>query len=480
MIYLTADIGSTFTKLVATDVSLGKVIGTSCAFTTIETDVRDGFNNAVRNMEAKIGKFSYDKLICCSSAAGGLKMVALGLVPELTAKAARLTAASAGAKVVKTYSFEISKAEQEEIYQINPDLVLLCGGTDGGNKDVIISNAKRLCEIDRDFSAIVAGNKSASHELQKIFTGEGNSTQGNSNRYFPKNFVISQNVMPEFNKLNIEPARKCIEELFISSIVQAKGLSAIQEMSAHEIIPTPLAVMRACELLSKGISNKETGLGDLMAVDLGGATTDIYSMAEGKPTVSNMLCKGLPEPYAKRTVEGDLGMRYSLKALADEASIDRIASQATLSGKVTVSSEEVEAWVEKCSSNPDIVSKKGSVDEIIEEAIAKVAVEIATDRHAGIVESVYTPMGQMLALTGKDLSQVPIVIGIGGAITNSDNPVKILSGAKYNQSRYMYSKPKDPKYLLDNKYIFASMGLIGNLNKTVALKILKEELKEKN
>lgn len=509
MIYLTADIGSTFTKLVATDVSLGKVIGTSCAFTTIETDVRDGFNNAVRNMEAKIGKFSYDKLICCSSAAGGLKMVALGLVPELTAKAARLTAASAGAKVVKTYSFEISRAEQEEIFQINPDLVLLCGGTDGGNKDVIISNAKRLCEIDRNFSVVVAGNKSASHELQEIFSKPSNTVNqsigntsiqefGNSTKYFPKHFVISQNVMPEFNKLNIEPARKCIEELFISRIVQAKGLSALQQMSEHEIIPTPLAVMRACELLSRGITKAEhqkaigstdnlvdgsvneiEGIGDLMAVDLGGATTDIYSMANGEPTVSNMLCKGLPEPYAKRTVEGDLGMRYSLTALADEASIERIANEATLSGKVAVSSEEVEAWIEKCSINPDIVSKKGSVEEIIEEAIAKVAVEIATDRHAGIVESVYTPMGQMFALTGKDLSQVPIVIGIGGAITNSDNPTKILTGAKYNQSRYMYSKPKDPKYLLDNKYIFASMGLIGNINKAIALKILKEELKEK-
>ncbi|MFA6770216.1 MAG: glutamate mutase L [Bacteroidales bacterium] len=522
MIYLTADIGSTYTKLVATDIGLGKVIGTSCAFTTIETDVREGFNNALSNMEAKIGKFSYDKLICCSSAAGGLKMVALGLVPELTAKAARLTATSAGAKVVKTYSFEISRAEQEEIYEINPDLVLLCGGTDGGNKDVIISNARRLCQIDRDFSVIVAGNKSASHELQKIFTNPGNlanqnlgnSAQqvpedsfnqelGGSDNYFPKDFVITQNVMPEFNKLNIEPARKCIEELFISRIVQAKGLSALQEMSGHEIIPTPLAVMRACELLSRGVSDAEgkgvedstvnckefedltvkgkgvedstkseelSGLGDLIAVDLGGATTDIYSMAEGKPTASNVLCKGLPEPYAKRSVEGDLGMRYSLSALAQEAGVDKIAKEANLS------KEKVEGWIEKCCANPDIVTTKDSLEQKIEEAIAKVAVEIATDRHAGIIESVYTPMGQMFALTGKDLSEVPVIIGIGGAITNSVDPAKILSGAKYNSARYMYSKPKDPSYMMDSKYVFASMGLLGDIDKVTALKILKEEI----
>lgn len=69
-------------------------------------------------------------------------MVASGLVPELTAKAARTAASSAGAKVVKTYSFEISRKEAEEIEQISPDLILLCGGTDGGNRETVIHNAR--------------------------------------------------------------------------------------------------------------------------------------------------------------------------------------------------------------------------------------------------------------------------------------------------------------------------------------------------
>ena len=151
MKYLTADFGSTYTKLTAIDATKAEVIGTSAAFTTIDTDVMEGYNCALQRLEEKIGVFKYDQLLCCSSAAGGLKMVALGLVPELTAKAARMAASSAGAKVVKTYAFEISKAEQNEICAIDPDLVLLCGGTDGGNKEVIISNARKLCEIDRNF-----------------------------------------------------------------------------------------------------------------------------------------------------------------------------------------------------------------------------------------------------------------------------------------------------------------------------------------
>ena len=136
---LTVDVGSTYTKLTAIDSDRRSVLGTAQAFTTIETDVMQGFETALallkQNLENdNISDFNYDKLLVCSSAAGGLKMVALGLVPDLTAKAARTAASNAGAKVVNTYAYEISNAEQQEIYDINPDLVLLCGGTDGGNK----------------------------------------------------------------------------------------------------------------------------------------------------------------------------------------------------------------------------------------------------------------------------------------------------------------------------------------------------------
>ena len=103
---LTAVIGSTYTKLTAIDTIRKKIIATSAALTTIETDVLEGFMSAYAKLKQLIGEFEYDEMLCCSSAAGGLKMVALGLVPELTAKAAKLAAASAGAKVVKTYAFE--------------------------------------------------------------------------------------------------------------------------------------------------------------------------------------------------------------------------------------------------------------------------------------------------------------------------------------------------------------------------------------
>ncbi|HUI33077.1 MAG: methylaspartate mutase accessory protein GlmL [Dysgonamonadaceae bacterium] len=457
MKYLTADFGSTYTKLTAIDASKSEIVGTSTAFTTIETDVMEGYNFALHQLEEKIGEFCYDQLLCCSSAAGGLAMVALGLVPELTSKAAKMAASSAGAKVVRTYAFEISKAEQAEIYDINPDLVLLCGGTDGGNKEVIVNNAKKLCEIDRSFSVIVAGNKSASSDIESIFSDS------------EKDYVITENVMPEFNKLNIEPAKQKIKELFISKIVDAKGLSKIQNLTNSEIIPTPLAVLNGCELLSKGTEQTE-GLGDLMAIDIGGATTDVYSISDGRPTFDNVMIKGLPEPFNKRTVEGDLGMRYSLYSLSNEIDLN------ALSEEIKVDVKDIVKWIEICKTSPNTLAKKNSIYQTIEEGLAKYALKIAVERHVGKMESTFTPFGQMYIVSGKDLTQVNLIIGIGGVLVNSINPIKILDAAKADKQNPMLLKPKQPNYLLDRKYIFASMGLLSAVDAELALTIMKREI----
>ena len=458
MHYLTVDFGSTYTKLTLIDVAHAEIVATASAFTTITTDVLEGFNNAWQKILAQHPDAHYDRLLSCSSAAGGLKMVALGLVPSLTSKAAKMAASSAGAKVVKTYAYEISHAEQEEIYEINPDLVLLCGGTDGGNKEVILANARRLAEIDRPFAIIAAGNKSASYDLEEIFA------------QCDKKCVVTENVMPEFGQINILPARQCIMDLFISRIIDAKGLGEVQKRAELEIIPTPFAVLKACELLSKGIDEEHPGWGDLMAVDLGGATTDIYSMTDGAPSMDNVLIKGIPEPYSKRTVEGDLGMRYSLKALEDETDVKALARA------YGVTPEAIVDWVERCAASPDTVAEPGSQEQVIEEALAYSAVDIAVERHSGIISKVYTPIGEMFTLVGKDLTQVPRLIGIGGALINSSDPARILSGSRFNPQRYEYAKPKEPQFYLDKRYIIASMGLLGQVAPEVALTILQREV----
>ncbi|WP_295940008.1 methylaspartate mutase accessory protein GlmL [uncultured Alistipes sp.] len=458
MFYLTVDFGSTYTKLAAIDAGSGVVVATANAFTTIETDIMEGYRHALCILEDRVGRIRYDRILCCSSAGGGLKMVSLGLVPALTAKAAKMAAASAGAKVVKTYSFEISKKEQQEIYDINPDLVLLCGGTDGGNKDVIVANARKLCGIDRNFTVVVAGNKSAADEVSGIFDAADTD------------YVVTDNVMPSFNQLDINPAKSAIREVFIRKIIDAKGLSGVQAMADNEIMPTPLAVMAGCELLSRG-TRKEPGIGDFMAIDLGGATTDVYSMSEGLPSWDSVVIKGLPEPFSKRTVEGDLGMRYSLKSLLDELHPDSLEVE---SG---IPADKVAGWVGRCCDKPDLIAAGGSEESAIEELLARKAIEIAVERHCGFIESSFTPMGEVFSITGKDLTAIPYVIGIGGAIINSANPTAILRGAEYDHRKPHSMKPRRPGYMLDARYVFAAMGLLSTVDPDLALKIMKNEIK---
>jgi uncharacterized protein (TIGR01319 family) len=458
MNYLTVDFGSTYTKLTAVNAETCSVLGTAAAFTTIETDIKHGFDKAFKKLKSELGGFEYDELLCCSSAGGGLKMVALGLVPELTSKAAKMAASNAGAKVVKTYAYEISSAEQQEIYDINPDLALLCGGTDGGNKDAVINNAKLLKEIKRNFSIIYAGNKSAARDIDAILKDSG------------KDYVITKNVMPVFNELDIEPAKNAIRNLFIKKIIAAKGLTQMQKMSGGEIIPTPLAVLKACELLSLG-TKQTAGIGEFIAVDLGGATTDVYSMAKGEPALENILPKGLPEPYSKRTVEGDLGMRYSLPSLTEQVDIECLASE------IKISAEEIQKWIALCKASPDLISAHNSKERRIDEALAKCALEIALKRHGGTLEKVYTPMGEYFTLTGKDLTRVQHLIGIGGIIIHSKNPTDILCGCQYGAKNVNFMLPKNLDYMLDGRYIFSSMGLISSVNPELALEIMKKEIK---
>lgn len=459
MRYLAVDFGSTYTKLTAIDGAQGKILGTSAAFTTIATDVMAGFRSALEGLRARIGDFPYDEFLCCSSAGGGLAMVAVGLVPELTAKAAKMAAESAGAKVLRTYSYELSDEEQAEIQALNPDIVLLCGGTDGGNKEVILCNARLLAAMDGTFSIIVAGNKSASRELDDILRVSG------------KRYVITRNVMPVFGKLDIEPARSCVRDIFIERIIEAKGLSQAQAMTRHAIIPTPLAVLQACELLSLG-TKTAPGIGDFLAVDLGGATTDVYSLSKGEPSRDNVLLKGLPEPYSKRTVEGDLGMRYSASFLLDAAGADAVA------GAAGVPPEEITAWVAQCVARPETLAPQNSGERNMDETLARFAIAEAVTRHCGVMEKTYSPMGELFMLTGKDLTNVESVIGIGGVLTNSVVPAAILSGAAATPRGLAlgHMLPRSPRYYLDKHYIFSAMGLLMLVDPDLALTILKQEI----
>ncbi|MDD4570506.1 MAG: methylaspartate mutase accessory protein GlmL [Tepidanaerobacteraceae bacterium] len=458
---LLIDIGSTYTKATAVDLETVQLKAKAKAATTVDEDVNIGVRKVLRELKAMgVNPDKAELKLACSSAAGGLKMVALGLVPDLTAEAAKRAALGAGAKVGQVFCYELTDTELQQITRYSPDIILLAGGTDGGNKDVIIHNSRKLTELNLNVPIIVAGNKVAASTVKKILLSAH------------KEVYITENVMPQLECLNIEPVRKTIRDVFLAKIIYAKGLSKISQYTGNAIMPTPSAVMKAAELLVRGTDSQE-GLGEIMTVDIGGATTDIDSIAIGAPTKAGVTLRGLKEPFVKRTVEGDLGMRYSASSLVEEVGTQNMLNYVP----DEIQEQEILRYVEKVSEDVDYIPDN-EIRKEMDWAIAKAATELAIKRHVGRIETVYGPLGTTYVQYGKDLTQLDLMIGTGGVLTHSDNPGEILRCGTYDSKYPEVLAPKEPELWLDKDYILSSVGLLAEITPDKALTLAKKHLKK--
>ncbi|WP_423364533.1 methylaspartate mutase accessory protein GlmL [Mycoplasma sp. P36-A1] len=456
--YLLVDFGSTYTKITIVDVENEEVLLTSKDITTIEDDIMNGYNNAYAKIADQVEELNIEFVskLGCSSAAGGLKMVAIGLVPELTSEAAKRAALGAGAKILAMYSYELTDEDVEEILELEPEIILFSGGTDGGNQKVIIENAKTLARYDIKAPIVIACNKSAQKSVANVFEKAN------------FNFTRTENVMPKINSLNVEPVRDIIREIFMGNIVHAKGLDKAVEYIGDVLMPTPAAVLQAASLLSKG-TDLEDGLDDLVVIDIGGATTDIHSLCVGYPTKGGITMKGLEEPFAKRSVEGDLGMRYSVQAAYAAAGYRRFAKY----DRNSLTKEQIEADIYERHTNIRFVPQTKN-EKDFDANIAKVCTDIAMERHAGYVEQSYSPYGAMFAQYGKDLTAVKYLIGTGGVLIHSNEPKAILEAGCFDQENPDALKPLKPKFLLDESYILSAMGLLATEMPDTAIRIMKK------
>ena len=452
---LLIDFGSTYTKLTAVDLEKEQILGTASSFTTIATDIGDGLQNAMTILENQTGKLDYAECYACSSAAGGLRMITSGLVPDLTGEAAKLASLGAGAKVIGIYAFELTEDDIEDIRSAKPDIFLLVGGTDGGNTECILHNARMLATLEPAFPVVIAGNRTAARECGRILKDW--------------EVHICPNVMPKFGVLQAEPTQKKIREIFLNRIVQAKGLSKMSELLSDIMMPTPAAVLQAMELLSKGCE-AEPGIGDLLGVDVGGATTDIYSIADGMPEHMNTVYKGLPEPFAKRTVEGDIGMRYSIRGIVDAAGIHRVSH---LSGLSCQRAEELICYLQ---NHTETVPAGDPELEMLDHALASLAIEEAVRRHAGTIEETYTLMGQTFIQSGKNLTKVKQIVVTGGSLIHTKKTEQIAAHALYSPMHPESLRPKQADIWVDRTYILAAMGLLSTHYPETALRIMKKEL----
>ena len=458
--YLLVDFGSTYTKLTAVDLENEYIIGTSKAPTTVETNVLDGYDKAFKYLITDHPEIkNISGISACSSAAGGLKMAAIGLVEELTVEAAKRACLGAGAIVKRVYSHHMTRAEARDLKESNIDIILLAGGTNGGNSECIIHNARKLKEVEIDVPIIIAGNKDAVDDIEDIF--EGTDVE----------YTFVKNVMPQLKKLDVTEAKHQIRKIFIEKIIEAKGIKKAEEKIGEIIMPTPEAVLLAAELLSNGYEDEE-GYGELMVIDIGGATTDVHTIGEGFPKRTEVIMKGLEEPFAKRTVEGDLGMRYSAKALIGLVSNYEFRKYFE---KEDDCNHDIEKSLERRAANVDFIPKTKDEEEF-DKAIAKICCDVSMSRHVGHVEVVHTPLGNMYYQTGKDLTGIQYVIGTGGVLINNKDSKKILKQVNKSSLKALELRPTNPSILIDKSYILSAMGLLSQKYPVIAIKMMKQYL----
>lgn len=437
--YLIAEIGSTTTLVTAFNFKNGvEVIGQGKAFTSVlDGDVTIGLRNAVKEIEDKLGgKIEYNRMLATSSAAGGLKITVHGLVQDMTVKAAREAALGAGGIIKMVTAGKLRKSDIKKIKEINPNLIMIAGGTDYGERETSLYNSEILSEEDLGIPIVYCGNCANVDEVKEIFEG--------------KELYIIDNVYPRVDELNVEPARAMIQDAFEKNIVKAGGMDKIKQMVDGAIMPTPGAVMEATKLLYDI-------LGDIVVFDVGGATTDVHSVTEGSLEVLDILVT--PEPKAKRTVEGDLGV------YVNRSNVIELLNDYELEGN---SREYIESQIKPIPDTEE--ERKWS------RVLTKKAVEVAISRHVGYIKRVYG-VGKNFLAYGKDLSMIKYIVGTGGALTRLPKGEETLEGIKeVKEDLTMYPRT-EAKVLLDNMYIMACAGVLSRENKEAAITLLKESLR---
>lgn len=415
----------------------------------LDGDVRIGLQGAIDDLCKKMGieNLEYDQMLATSSAAGGLKMTVHGLVYDMTAKAAKEAALGAGGIIHDITVGRLRRTDLARIKEIQPNLILIAGGVDYGERDTAIYNAEMIRSLGLKTPVVYAGNIENQEEMKLIFDEESG-----------QHLYIVDNVYPKIDTLNVEPCRKVIQEAFEDHITHAPGMEHVRDMVNGPIIPTPGAVMECTKLLYDCI-------GDVMVIDVGGATTDVHAVAEDSDAVSRILTA--PEPKAKRTVEGDLGVYVNRMKVIE--SIGEAKLREECENKLHI---DLDKTLESYVAIPKNDDEFKLVERLTQEATLR-----AVERHAGQIRYVYGPSGRQTLAEGKDLTQVKYIVGTGGALTRLPHRVDIMEMIpKDNQTGMKLYPSEAVKILVDNDYIMASLGVLSKTHRQGAIKLLGKSL----
>lgn len=302
-VVLCLDVGSTFTKGAAVDVTSGELVGTAEHPTTTGSDVLDG----VAAVRSALELPDEVPALACSSAGGGLRLAVVGYEREISAEAGRRVALSAGARVVHVAAGALDRAALAELTSTAPDVILLTGGTDGGEESVLLHNAALLARARPGRPVVLAGNAAVREPAAAEFDCRR------------RRVIATANVLPDIGRIDPGPARAAIRQVFLEHVIGGKRLSPGPRFARLVRMVTPDAVLQGVSLLADSVRIADPGSRGVVVVDVGGATTDVYSALTPQPTRSAV------EPlWDRRTVEGDLGMRWSAMSLLEAAAAERL------------------------------------------------------------------------------------------------------------------------------------------------------------
>jgi uncharacterized protein (TIGR01319 family) len=446
------DFGSTFTKASLVDLTVGRIVASAEHPTTIETDVLDGYDACLAALVSQDPRASDAEVLACSSAGGGLRIAVIGNEELVTAEAGRRVALSSGGRVVSVVALgeqaaEVSRALVPRATSTNgADVVLLTGGTDGGNQEVLLRAARELVDSGWRGPVVVAGNAAAQRDVAEILGDVPH--------------VLADNVVPRIGVLAPGSARAAIREVFLRHVIGGKHLSSRADFTAMVRGATPDVVLTGVELLARGLDEEHSGAGDVVVVDVGGATTDVHSVVEVDPEGGSIDEDGLarevvaPTPVT-RTVEGDLGMRWSAVSTAEAAEEPGLLAAA-----------------ERRRDEPGFLPEtQDEHDE--DEDLARAAAGIALRRHAGRSRVVTSPEGRVVERSGVDLREVDLLVASGGVLRHGRPGVvdRVFGPVVGDQGDWQV--PRRPRMVVDTDYALAAAGLLADAHPVSAYRLLR-------
>ncbi|TYB31435.1 MAG: helix-turn-helix domain-containing protein [Candidatus Mcinerneyibacterium aminivorans] len=471
------DIGSTTTKGLYLKNINGNLtfIGEANTPTTVELpdeDVKIGVINTAREIEKKSNEkllTGKNKLkipyITTSSAGGGLQIMVFGLTKTDTGKAVELTAYGAGGVLLGkfTISDDLSEIEKMKLIRdLHPDLILMAGGINGGN----IAGVVRLAELLKLSEPTTKFKRNERPDL--IFCGnEGARKYVKETLKDTFNLHMVENIRPEPEKMNFEPAKSKVHELFMENVMErAPGYSELKKWVKTNILPTPKGVENILNLYSY-----ENNLNTIL-VDMGGATTDIFSNILGD---------------YDRTVSANIGMSYSISEILHQTGIENIMSYFP----DNTDENFIRNYISNKMLNPTYIPENNSEIEI-ENAVASEGINLAWKKHIDLNYDIHhigfleqkvkkintSPFDTVLSRKEEDpknkffqQKDFDVIIGAGGVLAeNKDKKdlIKILIEG---------FKPRGiTKLAVDKTFKSPHMGILAELDPEKAVEIYKNQI----